>query len=191
MTSTAACSAINHPYDFKIRRMGKRNGQRVLGWYPMAKRVANLYRYAEVSRTSNQRYLNALAVVDDPAPAYRSLRRMAEPVRYRGRQVAGFNPAAESHVALFRAVLRGDHTIRGFRNGDVRKALGLSSRNPEHRRRASAKVSRLLKRLHIHGQIAKIPRSRRWRVTKMGYAFMSFAIRLHDEQFAQGLAMAA
>jgi hypothetical protein len=25
----------------------------------------------------------------------------------------------------------------------------------------------------------------------MGYAFMSFAIRLHDEQFAQGLAMAA
>ena len=40
----------------------------------------------------------------------------------------------------------------------------------------SAHVSRLLKRLHLRGLLAKIPRSRRWRVTQLGHAVMSTAV---------------
>ena len=47
----------------------------------------------------------------------------------------------------------------------------------------SAKVSRLLKRFHIYGLIAKIPRTRRWRLTKKGWSLLSAAISLKEETF--------
>ncbi len=70
-------TVINHPYEFKVRRRGRRKGQEVMGWFPMVKGVANLYRYAEVSLAANGRYLDALAVVDDPAKAQRHIQNLA------------------------------------------------------------------------------------------------------------------
>ena len=40
-----------------------------------------------------------------------------------------------------------------------------------------------MKRLHIRGFIAKIPRSRRWRVTQLGHAVMSAAVLLREDDF--------
>ncbi len=70
---------INQPGRFKVCRWGTRKGQRVRG--PLLKSIAYLGRYAEVSHQATQRYLAALAVVEDPtvsagswtAPAIRSL----------------------------------------------------------------------------------------------------------------------
>ena len=50
-------------------------------------------------------------------------------------------------------------------------------------RRRSAQVSRLVKRLHLRGLVAKIPRSRRWRITQLGHTVLSAAIRLREEDF--------
>ena len=47
----------------------------------------------------------------------------------------------------------------------------------------SAKISRLLKRFHIYGLIAKVPRTRRWRLTKRGWALLSAAISLKEQTF--------
>ena len=108
-------------YRFKVRRRGGRRGRRVLGWYPLPKGVAFLPRYAAVSAAANERYLDALAVVDDPAPAYRALDCLAQPLRDpHGRASRAFNPAATTDLALFAAVLRGEHLLQGFRNRDVR-----------------------------------------------------------------------
>ena len=58
----------------------------------MNKGVINLYRYREVALAANQRYLEALAVVDDPAPAYRQVEELTEPVVVSGRSHAGLQP---------------------------------------------------------------------------------------------------
>jgi hypothetical protein len=88
-------TVINDPYEFKVRRRAGRRGRRTLGWHPLPKGVAFLPRYATVSAAANQRYLDALAVVDDPAPAHRALDRLLQPVRDRhGRSSRAFNPAA-------------------------------------------------------------------------------------------------
>jgi len=50
-------------------------------------------------------------------------------------------------------------------------------------RRRSAQVSRLVKRLHLPGLVAKIPRSRRGRITQLGHTVMRAAIRLREEDF--------
>jgi hypothetical protein len=175
-------TVINDPYEFKVRRRAGRPGRRTLGWHPLPKGVAFLPRYATVSAAANHRYLDALAVVDDPAPAHRALERLVQPVRdHHGRSSRAFNPATAADLTLFTAVLRGEHTLQGFRNRGVRTQLFGPTAATDRRR--SAQVSRLVKRLHLRGLVAKIPRSRRWRITQLGHIVMSAAIRLREEDF--------
>lgn len=178
-------TVINHPYEFMVRRRGIWKGERVVGWFPMRKGVANFYRYAEVSRAANGRYLDALAVVDDPAVAYRQLHLLVEPVRYKDRPSRGFNPASDGDIRLFSAVMRGEHMIEGFRNKNIRPHLFSPPKGLREARPQSAAVSRLFKRLHVRGLIAKIPRSRRWRVTVNGQTIMSMVLKLHHEFYPQ------
>jgi hypothetical protein len=176
-------TVINHPYEFKVRRRGRRKGQEVLGWFPMSKGVANLYRYAEVSLAANSHYLDALSTVDDPAQAQHQLQKLANPLSHNGRSYRGFNPAAKKDVDLFAAVLRGEHAIMGFRNRDILQQLFSAVKDLTTVRRLSARVSRLLKLLHLHQLIAKIPRSRRWRVTLKGQSIMGMVLKIHHENY--------
>ena len=66
---------------------GVRRGRTVIGWFPMAKGVANLPRYAEVCLSANRRYIQARAVVDDPGEAFAAascLAGRARAVAFRG-----------------------------------------------------------------------------------------------------------
>jgi len=49
--------------------------------------------------------------------------------------------------------------------------------------KASAKVDRCFRRLHAHGLIAKIPRTRRWRVTNYGRNVMGTSMYLREHHF--------
>ncbi len=89
----------------------------------MTKSVDSLVDYQEQALACNRRYLDALAVVDDPTPAYPQLRQLTEPKVVAARSYAGFNPARREDVQLFKAVLDGDHIARGFRNADIREPL--------------------------------------------------------------------
>lgn len=185
-------TVINHPREFRVRREGKRQGEWVMAWYPMNKGVKNLYRYAEVCLSANRAYLEALAVVDDPATAYRMLNEVCHPAGRNGRRRRGLNPLRQDDLALFAAVLRGEHHIHGFRNRDVAAHLGLPrAKNPRERKRQSARVTRLIQLLHAHHLIAKIPRSRRWRVTVRGTTLMSAALQLYHHDFPENLAKEA
>ncbi len=176
-------TVINHPYEFKVRRQGRRKGRPVLGWFPMSKGVVNLYRYAEVSRAANSRYLEALSPVGDPAHAQQLLQKLANPVSHNGRSYRGFNPAARRDIDLFAAVMRGEHAIMGFRNRDILGQLFDHIKDQTILPRLSAAVSRLLKLLHVHQLIAKIPRSRRWRVTLKGQSIMAMVLRIHHQNY--------
>ena len=134
-----------------------RAGRDEMAWCPMNKGVCNLYRYREVALAANERYLEALSVIDNPAPAYRQVETLTEPVVKAGRSYAGFNPASSPDVKLFRAVLDGNHLLRGFRNADIREALYGATDDPVERRRQRAAVGRLLKRLHVRRLIKKCP----------------------------------
>jgi len=61
-------TTINNSRDFKSLREATRKGQPCLAWLPMRKGLADIAQRVEVSRAANQRYLEALAVVGEPAP---------------------------------------------------------------------------------------------------------------------------
>jgi hypothetical protein len=50
-------------------------------------------------------------------------------------------------------------------------------------KKASAKVGRCVRRLHAHGLIAKIPRTRRWRITEYGRKVMGTTMYLREHHF--------
>jgi hypothetical protein len=167
-------TVINSPREFRVRRRRIRNGQPTMVWCPMNKGVTSLPNYQRVCRAANDRCLNALSVVNDSTPAWQQVADLTESKLHEGRRYAGFNPARKDDVKLFQAVLSGAHELRGFHNGDIRESLhGVVRDQAERRRRANA-VSRMLKRLHVRGLIARIPRTRRWRVTARGQSLLDY-----------------
>jgi hypothetical protein len=173
-------TVINAPQEFSVyRTRHHHDGRSSQGYYPMTKSVHSLVHYQEQALACNRRYLDALAVVDDPAPAYQELRQLTEPQVVNGRSYAGFNPARRDAVRLFAAVLDGDHIARGLRNQDIRAALFGSIKQTGPQRRASAAVGRLLKRLHVRHLVAKVPHTRRWRVTECGRQLLGLAVQLY------------
>jgi hypothetical protein len=186
-------TVINQPDEFKIRRRVRRKGRHVIAWVPMRKGVVFLARYRQISAQTNARYLDALAHVDDPTPAVRALdsltTRASSP---NGRTVRPFNPLSRHDRMLFEALLSGEHVLHGFTNRDLRHKLGrtpiLSAADAV---KQSAQVTRLLRRLHAHGLIAKIPRSRRWRVSLSGRRVMAAALKLREIAYPSLYAEAA
>jgi hypothetical protein len=49
----------------------------------------------------------------------------------------------------------------------------------------SAKVSRTFRRFYAHGLIAKVPRTRRWRVTLYGHRVRGASLYLRDHHFPE------
>ncbi len=136
---------------------------------------------------ANARYLNALAVVDDPTEAKRDLDRVTTPKKdAAGRPCPAFNPLARHDAELFQAVMDGEHYLRGFTNSDIRNklrsTLHLKSCGPNPKKQSS-KISRTFRKFHAHGLIAKIPRTRRWRLTVFGQRVMGTALYLRDSDF--------
>ncbi len=173
-------TVINQPGEFKVlRNCHHRDGSTTTGWFAMCKGVGNLHHYQSHALSCNQRYLEALAAVEDPTPTYDDLKHLTERQRVKGRSFAGFNPAREDEARLFAAVLAGDHIAQGFRNKDIRAALYVELSDPLDRRRHSAAIGRILKRLHVRGLIAKVPRTRRWRVTDDGRRVLGHTLQTY------------
>lgn len=182
---------LNRPWRFRVRRWATRQGQRVFGWFSLLKNVAFLRRYAEIGRQAGQRYLAALAVVADPKVSQDKLDRACNPVPYKQGRRRALNPLSRADQKLFLAVLRGEHALRGFYAKDVLKHLDWPPTNdPREKRQCSGRVGRLLQLLRAHKLIAKLPNTRRYRVTQEGYAFMSAAVYIRYKSFPREIANA-
>ena len=93
---------------------------------------------------------------------------------------------------LFEVLLAGEHALHGFTNRDLRRKLARTQypMTSEVDKQAG-QVTRLLRRLHAHGLVAKIPHSRRWRVSIAGRRTMTTAIKLREVAYPSLFAAAA
>src|SRR5207302_1144920 len=84
------------------------------------------------------------------------------------------NPLAAADGALLAVVGRGEFTLNGLRNRDVRQALfGATAAAGAERRRQSAAVTRQLRLLRAHGIVQKVPKTHRYQVTSEGRALIT------------------
>ncbi len=179
-------TTINNARRFKVRRMTVWNGVRGMRWIPMRHAVADLDRRVDISRAANERYLEALAVVDVPSPAHELLDAVSRPVVKEKRPYRALRPVSRQEAAVFEVVLRGQFLLKGFTNRDLRNLLVPSpAADLQARRRASGRMTRLLRLLRAHGLIRKVSGTRYYRVTVKGQRIMTAALKLRRADVAK------
>jgi hypothetical protein len=163
-------TTIGKTDDFKVLRPPHDDPDGKLAWRPLRKGVADLHRRAELSQRSNERYLDALAAVDDTRPCSDVFDAVSRPVVDDRRRFRAIRIGDPDDLALLHAICRGEFATSGFRNRDLRLLLHPSSASaaPQDRRRLSAKVSRRLRLLRAHGLIKKVPKTHRYQLTERG-----------------------
>ena len=96
---------------------------------------------------------------------------MSQPVRRQGRSYPGFNLFDSDDEALFRVIARGEFNISGMQNQTLRRFL---------RGKNSGQVSRLLKRLRLHGLIKKVGHAYKYYLTQFGIEVIATGLKLGE-----------
>ncbi len=99
-------TTINNPREFKVFKKSTVE-DKPDKWVPMGKSISNLYRYAEVSKAANQRYLDAIALADIKGDCINEVEKLCMRIEKGNRIFSGFNPLSEETELLFGAVFNG------------------------------------------------------------------------------------
>ena len=113
----------------------------------------------ELLLAANRRYLDFLSDLDDPSAGLKALDKVSQPVSEKGHTFKGFNFFLQADQTLFEVLVRGEFTISGLRNRNLRNLLTDFS---------PSQISRCLKRLRTHGLIKKIGRTYKYYLTEFG-----------------------
>jgi hypothetical protein len=186
-------TTINQPREFRVLRVERTVTGSTRRWVPMSKGVANFWRYLQVGAACNRRYLDALGTIEPTADAVAELDDLWRAHERDGRRVARINALAPETVRTFEAALAGEHFLNGFRNRDLCARLYGATAPPsdEECRRRCGRISRRIRTLRDRGLVAKVPRSRRYRVTERGFRLMCAALHFRNERFPAAYAATA
>src|SRR6266550_2167226 len=161
-------TTIQQAGEFRVYRRKEGDARGKKSWRVLRGGVADLYRRAEISQRAAERYLDALAGVDEQTTLQELIERLGQPRPWGGRRVRALRPLGDDR-ALLEVIGRGEFTLNGFRNRDLQRFFfGAVGRDPREVRRRSAWVSRKLRLLRAHGLIRKIAGTYRYPLTETG-----------------------
>lgn len=184
-------TTLNRPHQFRVYRASERDPEGKKKWQVLRKSVGDLHRRAEICEAANRRYLEALASVRAGQSAGRVARGVCQPIKKDGRRYRGLNPWAEPDATLLAVISRGEWTMSGFRNRDVRAALYPGKADAAEQRRQSGRVTRALARLRAHGLIKKIGGSYRYQLTREGRQIVTALLAARQADVEKLIALAA
>ena len=162
-------TTINSTRDFKVFRRPNDDESKEPSYQKMRKGISDLHRRAQVSDASNARYLNYIAAADISQTLRETVGAICSSTISKGRRYRGLNPLQNDDFKMFQFLARGENTINGFRNRNLRAFLYDSSeQDPMEQRRASGRTTRRLALLRAHGLIKKIGKTNRYILTSKG-----------------------
>jgi len=165
-TTVADVSFFQH-----YRQVQHRDGTITTQWAPMKKTIYSLSVLQEQLAAANQRYLKFISAIETPEVGVQKLRKLTETVTVNQRRYKGFHLLTEEDASLLRTLLRGEFVIQGFTNKTLRQHL--NGKN-------GGQVSRLLKRLRVHGLIKRVGRCYKYYLTKFGRQAAIMALKLRE-----------
>jgi len=177
-------TTVNNVAFFKqYRQVQHRDGSTTMGWAPMKKTIHSLPALREVLSAANQRYLKFISSIATPQVGVEQLHRLAETMTEDQHRHKGFNLFSEEDSCLFRTLLQGEFFISGFTNKQLRIQY-LSHKS-------ASQVTRLLKRLRVHGVIKKVGKRYKYYLTDFGRHTAAMALKLREMVVIPTLAYAA
>ncbi|MHC4708028.1 MAG: MarR family transcriptional regulator [Planctomycetota bacterium] len=163
---------VNDVSFFKqYRQVHHRDGTTTTKWAPMKKTIYSLPALREVLLAANRRYLKFISTVETPEVGVEKLHQLVETKVENNHRYKGFNLLAEEDTLLFRSLLHGEFTISGFSNKNLRQLL-------PHKN--SGQITRLLKRLRVHGVIKKVGRRYKYYLSEFGRQVALMALKLRE-----------
>ncbi len=185
-------TTINDVDQFKTFRAPEGKPDAEPSWQRMRKGIADLHRRTEVSQACNDRYLQALASVENTTSLAELTARLCRPVTYKGRRIRAINPHAPGDAALLAAISRNEFTLNGLRNQDLRHLLfARPGRTKAEQKRQAAAISRKLRLLRVHRLIRKVPHTHRYHLTDAGRTIVTALIAAHNANTQELTKMAA
>jgi hypothetical protein len=184
-------TTLNRPHQFRVYRASERDPEGQKKWQVLRKSVGDLHRRAELCEAANGRYLEALASVRAGESAGQVARAVCRPITRNGRRHRGLNPWAEADAKLLEVISRGEWTVSGFRNRDVRAALYPGKAEAAELRRQSGRVTRALARLRAHALIKKVGGSYRYQLTREGRQIVTALLAARQADVEKLIALAA
>jgi DNA-binding MarR family transcriptional regulator len=164
-TSTNDVSEFQH-----FREVQHRNGAATQKVAPMKKNIYSLFPLAGLLKAANRRYLEFISTFDDPTSGVKNLNKVTQDVEKANRNYKGFNFFNNDDLNLLLALTKGQLNINGIRNQYIRQHLPWST----------GKVSRMLKRLRVHGLIKKVGGTYKYYLTKLGKKAITAGLYLKE-----------
>lgn len=153
-------TTVNDVTFFKhYREVIHRDGSSTQKEASMKKNIYSLKPLRQIVSASNHRYLEFISAIDDNTIGHKQLEKATEPKTVQKRNYKGLNFFSKADKKITLILARGEFNIYGFRSKDLAKHLIQYSNN---------QLSRLLKRLRVHGLIKKIGKSYKYYLTALG-----------------------
>lgn len=153
------------------REVQHRTGQSEKKWAPMKKTIYSLAPLQELLLAANRRYLKFISDLETPELGVTLLNGLTQTRVEHQHSYKGFNLLAEEDAAVLRALLQGEFTISGL----TRK--GLQHWFPH---KTAGQISRLLRRLRVHGLIKKVGKRYKYYLTDLGRRVATMALKLRE-----------
>jgi len=184
-------TTINRTEEFKVYRTKEGDPQGEKSWRDLPRSVSQLGRRAEVSAACNRRYLEAMASVSQKTPVGALSARYCQGLVRDGRRYRALNPWGREDAALLEAISRGEFTINGLRNRDLRRLLWAKPSSPKEEKRRAGAVTRKLRLLRAHGLVRKVSGTHRYVVTEEGRKVITALLSARGADVEQLTAFAA
>jgi len=164
-------TVVNVSFFKHYREVEHKDGTHSMAWAEMKKSIYSLAPLRELLLAANRRYLEFLSTLDDPTAGIDRLQKVSEPVRENERSYPGLNFFSAQDQTLIETLARGEFNLRGLQNKSLRAHLG---------KKTSGQVSRLLKRLRLHGLVKKVGHTYRYYLTLLGKQVITTGLKLKN-----------
>ncbi len=130
-------------------------------------------------KAANYRYLEFISSFDDHSDGNRNLTKVTSPVIENERSYRGLNLFAERDLQVLEVISRGEFMTFGMQGKDIRQYLGYIS---------SYSMSRIFKRLRLHGIIERLKGTYKYFLTAFGKEIIVAGLAVRNLVLAPALA---
>ena len=185
-------TTINNTRDFKVFRCPDDDESKKPTYQKMRKGVCDLHRRSQVSKASNERYLDHIAAAEISQTLRQTVSDICSHTLCKGRRYRGLNPLENEDFGMLQFLAKGENAINGFRNKNLRAFLyGALEKNSSEQRRASGRTTRRLALLRAHGLIKKVGKTNRYMLTRKGQQVSSAVLSASSADTQQLMKIAA
>ena len=174
-------TVVNVSFFKHYREVEHRDGSRSMEWAHMKKSIYSLAALRELLAAANRRYLEFLSTIEDERVGTGKLRKISRTAKEKQRCYRGLNFFDAEDQHLLESISSGEFNISGFQNKDLRRRL---------RGKSSGQISRLMKRLRVHGLIKKIGKTYKYYLTALGRQVIAVGLKLQQLYIIPELSLA-